>query len=129
MLDRFDLHVLVGDVPAEDILSTERSGISSKEYRDIVVAARERQWNRQGKQNSELKPRELLETAPLTNESRELLIKAQQRFKLSARGIHRLLKVSLTIADIAASDTIEPRHIAEALQYREQLAEALPDFV
>lgn len=129
MLDRFDLHVLVGDVPAEELLSMERSGMSSREYADIVFASRQKQWARQGKANAELKPKELLEFAALLDESRQLLVRAQEKFRLSSRGIHRLLKVALTIADIGGSENIEPKHIAEALQYREQLAEALPDFI
>ena len=129
MLDRFDLHVLVNDVPAEELLSTQPSGKSSREYAEAVFTCRQRQWARQGKVNAELKPKELLEYAALSDGSRLLLIKAQEKFRLSSRGIHRLLKVALTIADIGESDSIEPKHIAEALQYREQLAEALPDFV
>ena len=78
---------------------------------------------------AELKPKELLEYAALKDESRTLLVRAQEKFHLSSRGIHRLLKVALTIADIGDSESIEPKHIAEALQYREQLAEALPDFI
>ncbi|HSX24397.1 MAG TPA: YifB family Mg chelatase-like AAA ATPase [Candidatus Andersenbacteria bacterium] len=128
MLDRFDLHVLVNDVPAEELLSTQRSGASSKEYADIVLQAREKQWARQGKVNAELKPSELMQYCVIDQDSRSLLIKAQNRFRLSSRGIHRLLKVALTIADISQSDKIETNHLAEALQYREQLATALPDF-
>lgn len=129
MLDRFDLHVLVNDVPAEELLSHERSGISSREYALHVKGARERQWQRQGKVNAELRPSELLEYCILNPESRSLLIKAQNRFKLSSRGLHRLLKVALTIADLEGADRIAVKHLAEALQYREQLATALPDFV
>lgn len=129
MLDRFDLHVLVNDVPAEELLSNERSGMSSREYAVSVRRAREKQWGRQGKVNAELKPSELLEYCALNPESRTLLIKAQNRFKLSSRGLHRLLKVALTIADLEGVDHIAVKHLAEALQYREQLATALPDFV
>lgn len=129
MLDRFDLHVLVNDVPAEELLSTERTGMSSAQYAEMVLAARKKQWDRQGKSNAELKPREISQYCVLADVVKALLMKAQDRFHLSSRGIHRLLKVSLTIADLSGSDTIEIRHMAEALQYREQLAEALPDFV
>ncbi len=129
MLDRFDLHVLVNDVPAEELLSSERTGMSSAEYSAMVLSARTMQWARQGKTNAELKPREISEYCILTDSVKALLMKAQERFHLSSRGIHRLLKVSLTISDLSGSDTIEVRHMAEALQYREQLAQALPDFV
>lgn len=129
MLDRFDLHVLVNDVPAEELLSNERSGASSLQYAEVVSQARERQWERQGKVNAELRPSELLEYCALREDTRSLLIKAQNRFKLSSRGIHRLLKVALTIADLEGVKSISVKHLAEALQYREQLASALPDFV
>ena len=47
-----------------------------------------------------------------------LLSRAVDHFALTGRGYVRTLKVALTIADLAGSATIEPEHVAEALQYR-----------
>ncbi|NDF95014.1 MAG: magnesium chelatase, partial [Proteobacteria bacterium] len=52
-----------------------------------------------------------------------LLRTAMQRLHLSARGYHRVLKLSRTIADLAGADVIGAPHVAEALQYRPRLEE------
>ncbi|HEX4270755.1 MAG TPA: hypothetical protein VHZ32_05190, partial [Rhizomicrobium sp.] len=48
----------------------------------------------------------------------KLLTDAAERMRLSARGYHRVLKVSRTIADLAGAATVGKTHIAEALSYR-----------
>ncbi len=129
LLDRFDVHVLVNDVPIEELLTDRPSGTSSQELAELVLAARERQLARQGKTNADLKVKEIKEYCVVDELSKKLLYQAEQRFHLSSRAVHRLLKVSRTIADLEGSEVIEPSHLAEALQYREQLKAALPDFV
>jgi magnesium chelatase family protein len=47
-----------------------------------------------------------------------LLGAAIDRLGLSARACHRVLKLARTIADLAGSDSIEPGHAREAIQYR-----------
>jgi magnesium chelatase family protein len=83
-----------------------------------VEEARKRQLDRAGKPNQALSPSELERTSPLDEPVRRLMSQALQRLGLSARAYHRVLKVALTIADLAGSDRIETRHLSEAIGYR-----------
>ena len=63
-------------------------------------------------------PKEIESLAALSPKAEETLQGAARSMKLSPRGYHRTIKLARTIADLAASDTIEPSHMLEALQYR-----------
>ena len=52
------------------------------------------------------------------SESRDLLSKVAERFGLTARGYHRVLRVARTIADLDGSDHVARPHVAEAVSYR-----------
>ena len=54
----------------------------------------------------------------LQEKDQRLLTTAMERFKLSARAYHRILKVARTIADLANSNAIQTAHLTEALSYR-----------
>ena len=56
-----------------------------------------------------------------TSEGRDILTKAAERLRLSARGYFKTLKVAQTIADLEGSKIIESKHITEALQYRAEI--------
>jgi magnesium chelatase family protein len=129
LLDRFDLHVLVSDIPLSELLTGQKSGLSSAELSRQAAAARTLAVARQGKPNAALTPQEVTTHCPIDPACHHLLHQAENRFHLSSRAVHRLLKVARTIADLAGEQHIHSRHLAEALQYREQLKAALPDFV
>ena len=63
-------------------------------------------------------PVEVWNLCQVDDSAKGLLQAAMQRMQLSARGFHRILKVSRTIADLAKAETICVAHLAEALQYR-----------
>lgn len=122
LLDRIDIHIEVTPVPFEK-LSDERKAESSSEIRRRVTGAREIQSARFREldgvhYNAQMSTKLIREHCKLDDASLLLLKTAMERLNLSARAYDRILKVSRTIADLAASDAIHPDHIAEAIQYR-----------
>jgi magnesium chelatase family protein len=63
-------------------------------------------------------PKDLKNFCSLDNKSEKLIEDAVERLGLSARSYHRVLKIGRTIADLDNSETLQARHIAEAIQYR-----------
>lgn len=119
LLDRLDMHVEVGQLPPA--LLQQLDGVaqeSSETVKARVMAARERQMQRQGKCNALLSVPELEAVAQVTDEASALLLNAMEAYQLSARVYHRLIKLGRTLADLSGSDRVEGDHIAEALAYR-----------
>ena len=123
LLDRIDLSLEVPPVKYENLID-DASAESSEEIRERIWRARliqqERFKNESILINSEMDLEEIKRHCHLNNNSSELLAKAVNKFGLSARSYHRVLKVSRTIADLNEKLNIEMGHVAEALQYRLQ---------
>jgi magnesium chelatase family protein len=117
LLDRIDLHVEVASIKY-DHLADQTPSEGSDAIRTRVVAARETQVARAGITNARLAPKQIRLYCKLDSTGSELLKMATSELNLSARAYDRVLKVSRTIADLAGSESIEPAHLAEAVQYR-----------
>ena len=121
LFDRIDIHV---DVPAVLPFELTRlpDGESSEEIRNRVLKARQLQANRyigqEFSDNAHVSDSVLQRVAALDDEGRTILEQACEKFHLSARGYHRILRVSRTIADLAGSENISAIHIKEALSFR-----------
>ncbi len=117
LLDRIDIQIEVPRLPRE-ALQDNTPMESSATIRQRVENSRIRQLNRAGKPNSEMNNKDLEQYCKLDPTAIKILDTTMDRFKLSARAYHRILKLALTAADLAQSDTIELPHISEAIGYR-----------
>jgi magnesium chelatase family protein len=70
-----------------------------------------------------MRPAEARQFCNLDDTSRALIRSAMCQLQLSVRAYHRILKLARTIADLAGSGTIQPAHLAEALEYRPKVME------
>ena len=122
LLDRIDIHIEVVPVPFEK-LSEQRPAENSETIRYRVLKARIVQQKRFAQHpgihcNAMMTPLLLREYSILNDAGYSLLKNAMAKLGLSARAYDRILKVSRTIADLEASENIQPAHVAEAIQYR-----------
>jgi magnesium chelatase family protein len=121
LLDRIDIHVEVPRIDYEK-LSDRRAGEPSSEVRGRVELAREVQASRfEGtglRTNANMGPKELQAHVVLDDAGENMMKAAVRQLHLSARGYHRVLKLSRTIADLAEVEHVQSAHLAEALQCR-----------
>ena len=128
LLDRFDLQIEVPAITAADlVLPPPAEG--SAEVAARVAAARETQrlrfenLGRAGPMTNAAAPAGVVESVVKLDAGGTALIReASDRFGLSARGFHRVLKLARTIADLEGDDAVARRHLAEALSYRAGLS-------
>ncbi len=130
IFDSIDIHCEIQAVPFAQF-SKMQPGESSAAIRERVIRARKIQEERYsslpvgeggGKArihcNAQMTERMLHQFAEPDAASLEMLRKAMERFKLSARAYTRILKVARTIADLEGSEKVQRQHIAEAIGYR-----------
>ncbi len=122
LMDRFDLRVEVPPVGFAE-LDLPPAGETTAAVAARVAAAREIQASRfaaaEGvRVNADATGALLDAVAAPDAEGRDLLLRAAERFGLTARGYHRVLRVARTIADLAGSENVRAPHVAEALSFR-----------
>ena len=118
LLDRIDLHIKVHEL-AKGVLSDKSlQGEKSLVVKNRVKVAREKQLSRQNCTNNLLTVTQLDQYCVLSDKSTHLLESAMTKLRLSSRSYHKIIKVARTIADLDQADSIDIRHVTEALSYR-----------
>ncbi|WP_423906237.1 YifB family Mg chelatase-like AAA ATPase [Candidatus Spongiihabitans sp.] len=118
LLDRIDIQLYVPKVPHYELRRPGMNMESSADIRERVIAARAIQHNRQGKLNSQLSTKEIGYYCELDDNGYGLLDKVILQFNMSARGYHRILKLSRTVADMKNSSRISEAHLSTAIKMR-----------
>jgi magnesium chelatase family protein len=124
LMDRIDIHI---DVPAVNYkeMRSAAEPESSGRIRDRVIKARSLQHERFSSvtrtkiySNAQMTAQNIRAFCELSPDCERLLERAMTQQGLTARAHDRILKVARTISDLEGAKAIEPKHIAEAIQYR-----------
>lgn len=121
LLDRIDLHLAMPRLLPAQLRPDAPASESSAAVRQRVEAARQRQQARGTGLNTRLDATAMAACCRLAAPEQALLEQAAERLELTARSLHRVLRVARTIADLDASEAIGGPHLAEALGYRAPL--------
>lgn len=120
LLDRIDIHVEVGALAWAELERPRPELATSEQLIAPILEARQRQQLRGDASNADI-PDGLLDSRVAARpEARSLLGRAVDRFRISARGARRALRVARTIADLGAEAEVGPEAMAEALGYRRE---------
>ena len=121
LLDRIDIQLDVPAVTFRD-LRKDTAEETSATIRARVDAARERQLQRYADRgiscNAHIGPREIRDFCGVDDAGNRILEMVVDRLGRSARAFDRILKVARTIADLEGVESIDSRHLTEAVQYR-----------
>lgn len=127
ILDRIDLWVTVAPVEYEKLMDNTSDNESSELIHQRVSKARARAIKRfKGHPNgllinADMRAKDIAKYVMLSEQIKKILQESAKKLQLSGRAYHRVIKLARTIADLADSETIEPPHILEALQYRPKI--------
>lgn len=120
IIDRIDMWIHMEDVPHTVLLTTTTNEESTEMVRNRVIQARTIAMMRQGKPNNLLSAQETLEHVVLNQTIKHFFEQSLAKLHVSARSVHKILRIARTIADLQNETHITEQHILEALQYRKK---------
>jgi magnesium chelatase family protein len=123
LLDRIDLRVVMPRMGAEQLVAPARPE-SSAVVADRIRRAWELAWRRNaGQPNAALRGQHLVRVCGLDSRAEATLTEVSGRLELTARGVHRMMRVARTIADLRAVKTVSAEEIYAATSMRDRSME------
>jgi magnesium chelatase family protein len=120
-LDRVDLRVEMARVPPEELLA-QQAGESSSVVAQRIVGARARQRERAGRPNAVLSGSAVLKACALSRSTTAVMAELAAAGAMTARGVHRVLRVARTIADLDDRTVVEQADLLAAAALRDPAA-------
>lgn len=126
IMDRIDIWVNVNSISFAELGNKLNLSDSSKIFKEKIIKVRNLMQNRfildkNLSINNDMDSRAINKYINLDIKVKKELDIYANKLELSPRIYHKMLKVARTIADLENSETIESRHILEALQYRPKI--------
>ena len=117
LLDRFDIYAQT--YTQSQFSKPTKTLHKASDFTSMVADCQQQQYQRQQCLNNQLMISQLIEICQLSSANQTLLEQAIIKYGLSIRATHRCLRVARTIADMAACEIIQKKHLLEALSYRQ----------
>ncbi len=124
LMDRIDIFLNIYSVSAGELIKNELYE-TSQNIKNKITKLRDKQisrfksLNKEFKYNADLSIEEIKLVCTLEKDAIETLNTLHKKY--SSRSVHKILKVSRTIADIESSEEIKNEHLLEAIQYKSYL--------
>lgn len=121
LLDRIDLRVAVENISRTELLESENE--SSEQIRKRVIAARtiaaNRFKNESWQLNSEIPPKALRQQYQPVRAAMNFLHDELDKERITARGLHKIIRTSWTIADLKGIERPTLIEVSESYRLRE----------